>query len=375
MRIGLIADALDSKITGISTYTSNLIAALSRLNSGDEFFVIHHSSNPLPSTIKNCHDIIVPTPFYDRNRTVTRTFSFVRSLRKYTFDVLHDLIGSAMWFGEGPINIQTIFDASCFTVPKSHTIVNRIINDYLLRYSIKSVDHFITISKASKNDLQKYLHIKNDQLSITNLAADVRFYKYSAEKDLSRARIILKKFNISQPYILSVGALVARKNIITLLKSFQYLKEHYKIPHKLVLVGVRPVRSKQLTEVFDSYPDIIFTGYVQDEELPALYNLANCFVFPSLYEGFGLPVLEALQCGCPVVVSNISSLPEITGDSALLLDDPMSVNELSRLIISIIHDKNLSRQLTEKGILQAKKFSWERCAQETLHVYHSSKKR
>jgi len=371
MRIGIIADALDAKMTGISSYTHCLISALPEIDFKNEYFIIHHKLGGLPFKAANFHELVIPTSWFDPNRTISRLYSFRSCLDHYKLDILHDLTGSAIWFNRKQINIQSIHDASCFTVPESHTFINRLINNHFLKRTISSIDHVITDSYASKKDIGKYLNIPETKISVIYLAADSGFSKLTSPDDLDEAKMVLERHDIHQPFIFSLGALVARKNLITLIKSFLYLKEHQHIPHKLVLTGMRPKRSKKLSGFYDNHPDIIFTGYVPNRELVSLYNSASCFVFPSLYEGFGLPVLEAMQCGCPVITSNVSSLPEVVGDAGLLLKDPLSVIELNGLIMRVISDQALSSNLSIQGLIQAKKFSWRKCAQGTLAVYQS----
>lgn len=181
---------------------------------------------------------------------------------------------------------------------------------------------------------------------------------------------VLKKYKINQPYILYVGSFDARKNLLGLLNAFSKLRQH--LPAwKLVIVGARKWKSTPVFEVvqrlqLEEY--VHFTGFVEEADLPALYNGADLFVFPSLYEGFGLPVLEAMACGIPVVTSNTSSLPEVAGDAALLVD-PMDVEAIAAAMQQVLSDPGLAAELRRRGLEQASKFSWERTARETLAVY------
>jgi glycosyltransferase involved in cell wall biosynthesis len=176
-----------------------------------------------------------------------------------------------------------------------------------------------------------------------------------------------KKFGITKPYILFVGTIQPRKNIAKLIEAVSLLKNK---EIQLVVVGKKGWLWEEILaapEKFKITDRIKFLDFVGNEDLPSLYKNAQCFVLPSLYEGFGLPVLEAMQFGCPVVTSNVSSLPEVGGDAAIYFD-PESVDDMAEKIDKVISDEKLRAEMTEKGYNQVKKFSWEKTAKETLKV-------
>lgn len=177
----------------------------------------------------------------------------------------------------------------------------------------------------------------------------------------------LKKYKIEGDYILFVGTLQPRKNIVRLIEAFSTLGPKL---YTLVVVGKPGWLYEEIYEApkkFKVEDRVKFLDYVPDEDLPALYQNALCFVLPSLYEGFGLPVLEAMHYGCPVVTSNVSSLPEAAGDAAIMVD-PESTESIKEGIEKVLGDKSLREKLVKKGYEQVKKFSWEKCARETLKV-------
>jgi len=180
----------------------------------------------------------------------------------------------------------------------------------------------------------------------------------------------LKRYVIERPYILYVGSLEKRKNLPRLLEAYAYLRET--LPGwKLVIVGGRKWKSDPIYKAVQRLglePHVIFTGFVAEEDLPALYNGADLFVFPSLYEGFGLPVLEAMACGTPVVTSNTSSLPEVAGEAALLVA-PTDVKAIAAAMQRVLSEPDLAAELRRRGLERASQFSWERTARETLAVY------
>jgi len=232
------------------------------------------------------------------------------------------------------------------------------------KYSAKQARKIFTISNFSRGDIIKIYGKKPEDVITTYLGIkqikDLRF----KIKDMEELK---KKFAINSGYILFVGTLQPRKNIEKLIEAFSKIKDK-KI--KLVIVGKKGwlwediVGAPQKYSVTDR---VKFLDFVEDEDLPSLYANALCFVLPSLYEGFGLPVLEAMQNGCPVITSNVSSLPEVGGDAALYFD-PTSADDIAKAIDLVINDEGLRQQMIEKGKIQVKKFSWEKTARETLNV-------
>jgi len=201
---------------------------------------------------------------------------------------------------------------------------------------------------------------------IVSEAADRRFRPMEAV-DIEP---ILREYSVETPYILYVGALESRKNLPRLLEAYTLLRQ-WSTGWRLVIVGARKWKSSPIFETVQRLQlesHVTFTGYVADEHLPALYAGADLFAFPSLYEGFGLPVLEAMACGTPVVTSNSSSLPEVAGDAALLVD-PYNVDEIAAAMRRILEDTNLAQELRMHGLARAAQFTWERTARETIEVY------
>jgi glycosyltransferase involved in cell wall biosynthesis len=182
----------------------------------------------------------------------------------------------------------------------------------------------------------------------------------------------LARYQIVQPYLLYIGGINARKNIARLLQGFAQV--HTRHPQlRLVIGGKRQWQTSEIDAVFrqlDLGEAVHWTGYVRDEDLPALYSGAAAFLFPSLYEGFGLPVLEAMACGTPVITSNVSSLPEVAGDDAILVD-PYDVGAIAAAIDRVFEQPDLAARLREQGLMRARQFTWERAGRQTVAVYES----
>ena len=261
-------------------------------------------------------------------------------------------------------------------------------------YSVKKAKRILAISKSTRDDIIKHYRVEPEKVVVTYPGMDKKLATLKVLKNMENTEKIKKKYGIEGDCVLYVGTLQPRKNLVRLIEAFGKIKKQrtdnkkQKTENreqgresrngkgemrnlKLVIVGKKGWMYEEIFEKVKTLgleKEVIFTGYVADEELPALYKGAECFVLVSLYEGFGFPVLEALSFGVPVVVSNVSSLPEIAGNAGVLVD-PYDVKDIAQGITKVLRYSNTERQsMIEKGLKQAKKFSWEKCARETLKV-------
>jgi glycosyltransferase involved in cell wall biosynthesis len=281
-------------------------------------------------------------------------------------DLVHDPTGSAPLSLTSARRVATIHDVIPFVYPATSTRLDWLIYRFWLPLVARRLDQIITISRQSRSDLIRYLALKPEQVKVIPLAAAPRY------RPASRANVeeMLSRLGIRGPYLLFVGSLEVRKNLIRLLEAYARLRASSG-SWTLVVVGARKLRQSPVAATVRRLglePHVHVTGYVAEEDLPALYSGADLFVFPSLYEGFGLPVLEAMACGTPVVTSAVSSLPEVAGDAALLVD-PFDVDALTTAMRRVLEDPALTSSLRERGQARAAQFSWERTARETLAVY------
>lgn len=268
----------------------------------------------------------------------------------------------------GPLMIKnqilTIHDISSIDHPewfsRNYAFVNRI----LLPILIKRVKHIITVSEYSKNRIVSRFGVNPEKISVTYLAVSSRFTPLiEKEKDS-----VKKRLGLPERYVLSLGSLEPRKNIKLILESWRQWKN--KPPGlKLVIAGGS---SKIFSDakIEDVPEDVFFTGRVLEEDLPGIYAAAEIFIYPSLYEGFGLPPLEAMSCGVPVIVSNSTSLPEVVGGAAVLID-PTSEADLCSAMDYILSDAKVSEKLIINGLERASKFSWQKTAKLTLEIIES----
>ncbi len=237
------------------------------------------------------------------------------------------------------------------------------------KYSIKQAKKIITISQSSKSDIIKEYEAKPEKVVVV-------YPGIKQDKTTKRKMDSLKgKYNIEGDFILFVGTLQPRKNLVRLIEAFKKVSSDYK-DLKLVVIGKK---GWLFEEIFKAPLEsgienrVVFLDFVPDEDLPEFYRKAKCFVLPSLYEGFGLPILEAMKYGCPVLTSNISSLPEAGGDAALYFD-PYRVDDIAEKIKQVLKDKKLRDIMIEKGYEQVKKFSWEESAKQVLEVLEEASK-
>jgi glycosyltransferase involved in cell wall biosynthesis len=264
--------------------------------------------------------------------------------------------------------VVTVHDLGYLYYPQAHRLLDRLYLDLSTRYSARAATHLIADSSATKHDLIERYGIEPYKITVVYPGYDEATFQPVRDEEAIEA--VKAKYDIAGDYILFVGTLQPRKNLIRLIEAYWKLEAG---SWKLVIAGKKGWLYQEIfrwVEELGLGKKVVFTGYVPEGGLPALISGARLFVFPSLYEGFGLPVLEAMACGTPVVCSNVSSLPEVAGDAAVLVD-PLDVEGLAAAMERVLDDEDLRAELIERGFEQAKRFSWERCARETLDVLES----
>ncbi|MEI2581706.1 glycosyltransferase family 4 protein [Scytonema sp. PRP1] len=273
-------------------------------------------------------------------------------------------------------NFLTVHDLIPILYPKFFTGDEHKSSQEITLKSLESEDFVICVSQSTKNDLCNYLKIfDSSRVFVTPLAAAPDFFYPCLS--LEKVAAIRKKYNIPDArYILSLCTLEPRKNIDHTIRCFAKMIQEQNIQDLyLVLVGAKGWSYDKVFEEITNFElaknRIILVGYVADQDLAALYSGALAFAYLSFYEGFGLPPLEAMQCGIPVITSNTSSLPEVVGDAAIRLE-PLDVDGLCQSMLEIYSDSSLRKSMSLKSIEQAKKFSWERCTQETIAAYKTA---
>jgi len=237
---------------------------------------------------------------------------------------------------------------------------------WLLKMIRKKAAAVIAVSEYTKNDLLSHFPgFSAERVFVTHEAPSPIFKKIESPSTLQKTR---QRYGLLRPLVLFVGTLKPHKNLVTLIHAIKILTERKVIDHDLVVVGRKDERQKGLLKLIHQNSFVRYLGELEDSELVALYNLADVFVLPSYYEGFGLPVVEAMACGTPVITSNRSSLPEIIGSAGLSFD-PNQVDALVELLYNILSNQELRKNMSNIGLEQVKGFSWRKTAEETLKVY------
>lgn len=379
MKIGIIAGSIDNKATGIDNYSYNLIKNLALLTSSKDFeIIVIHTGDKILQEIVNSvkyttkisqYIMKIPNFPFDWQKRFGKFLqkSLIIPTQSRKLDIIHDVhLGVFFFYPKQIKKILTIHDLVPIKFPQTHKIETILVYKYVLIGSLKQVNIIIANSYNTKQDITKYFKIPEEKIRVTYLGVD-EDYKPLPENEIEKIR---QKHNLTYPFILYVGTLEARKNIPTLLKAFYKLKNKG-LSHKLVITGKKGWKYKnifKLTEQLNLQKDVVFTGYVPREDLPALYNAADLFVYPSIYEGFGLPPLEAMACGIPVITSSSSSLPEVVGNAGIMVS-PYDVDGLAKAMYEVLTNEGLKEELRKRGLKRAKLFSWRKTAKETLKVY------
>lgn len=371
-RIGYITYALDRSPSGIGRYAIELVRALGALPDGPEIVLltteredphglwVRFERHPLPG----CR--LLPGLMTIGNLAVSE------AARRYHLDLIHDPNGVAPFFGPrmGAKRVLTLYDALVYVYPERQSHLDGWRYRRVLPPAIKRTDMLLTGSDSARREIRRHLSVPEAKIRVCTSAADAHF---APVPDDGTRRRILARYGIVRPYLFYVGNVTARKNIARLFEAFTRVRAGHPAL-SLVIGGKRRWNSAEIEATFRRLrleDAVHFTGYVDDADLPALYSAAEAFVFPSLYEGFGLPPLEAMACGTPVVTSNVSSLPEVVGDAALTVD-PRDTDGLSAAIERLLIDGRLRSQLRDRGIARAAGFTWERAARETMAAYRAA---
>lgn len=369
MKIGIDASQIVFG-TGVSFYTSNLLQGLSEINSQDEFIVFASSLRARSQLKKKIRDLNLGNNFKKKILLFPPAFfeffwNKIHLIKVENFIGKVDVFHASDWT-QPPAKkaklVTTIHDLAVLKYPQYFP--SRILRNQKLRlkWIKKEADVIIAVSQATKKDIIELLKINPQKIHVIHEAVPLEHQIKITKNDVEE---IKRKYDL-QDYILCLGTREPRKNFPRVVKAFQKVQGL-----KLVIVGKKGWRRDiKDSDLKSQMSKVKFIENANDKDLSALYAGAKCFVYPSLYEGFGLPVLEAMYHGCPVITSNVSSLPEVAGEAALLVD-PESVNEISQAINKVINNPSIYSKLREKGLTRVKSFSWQKTAKKTLEVYKS----
>lgn len=355
MKIVIAAWHLGQFNVGIGRYTRALVEAISRVDSDNDYVIL--TPKPVSLSLKhgNVKCVVTRLPLF-RRRGWEQIIPFLNG----PYDLLHFPYDSCVAWKRGKF-VVTIHDIKPLLFPalRSKPSIGGLIEQWLVGDRVGRMDHVITVSESSKRDIVHHLGVPAERITVVYSGVDAAWF---ARPPAFRP--------MEKPYILSVAGADPTKNVEAVVKAYACLPGGVRDGFNLVLVGDvrKQTKVRSLIDTLQLNEAVRFTGVVDDEELRRLYWGAALFVFPSLYEGFGFPVVEAMAAGCPVISSNTSSLPEVGGDATLFVD-PHNVDGLAEAMQRVLTSTDLQQKMIRMGLDQAGKFLWDRAAEETIAVY------
>lgn len=367
MRVALLTDSIDARAPGFANYAMELADQLAQLL--PDLTMMHRGRDPFYDG-RNHQAYRVPGP--TRFQRVARQWTLPRVLAAGRYELVHDTYHFGPFLRGGPYaRVLTIGDLTPLTTA-SHSLSNRWAHRLALPAIARRTDQIVTFSEASKRDIVRIFGIDDARITVTLLAAAARFRPHTSDEiEAARARL-----GLPARYLLFVGSIEPRKNVERLVRAYASA-----LPRlgdtRLLLVSRRSWRMDHLPRVLSELglgERVVHRTDIEPDDLPLVYGGSQGVCYPSLYEGFGLPALEAMQCGTPVLTSNVSSLPEVTGDAAALVD-PLSIDAIAQGIVDLTTDAALRAELSSRGQARARRFSWRRCAEETASAYDIAMKR
>jgi len=364
MRVAIDARKLHD--FGIGTYTRNLLRHLARIDHESEYVLLCHEPDlPIGAQLgPNFRTVLEPSPNY----SIREQFHVPWVLHRERPDVFH-----APHYVLPPA-------VRCRSVVTIHDCIHLMFPQYLpsraayvyakasMWSAVRRSHRILTVSEASKRDIIHFFDVSPDKIVVVYNAIDERFRLTPSDEDVARVR---ERYQLEHEFVLYVGNIKPHKNLVRLIEAFDMLRRRGFDQLKLLIIGDEISKLPALRRAVHGHKlhkHVRFLGYLPDDTLAILYRLASVFVFPSLYEGFGLPPLEAMACGTPVVTSNVSSLPEVTGGAAVLVD-PYDTESIAAGMKRALTDSALRAELRVKGPARAREFSWERSVARTRDVY------
>jgi len=368
---------------GLASYARELATHLLQMDPGISWSAFHYDRYPpvpLPAPLDALPRYVIPWGAYRWRLTTALRHFLGLSMDRFFAGV--DLFHATEHLLPRFSKVRTVFtlhDLIFLFHPETHKPLNRWFLTLMMPRFLRAADAIIAVSECTRRDAIRFYGITEEKITVIYEGVSPRFRPASPEA----VRAVREKYSLPEHFILYVGTIEPRKNLTALLEAFHHFLatcSSLSAPCDLrpATCDLRLVIVGKKGWLYESFfhrlrelgldDRVIFTGYVPDEDLPAIYSAADLFVFPSLYEGFGLPVLEAMACGVPVVCSNTSSLPEVAGDAALLVD-PTDVRALAGAMEEVLTDEGKRKEMRERGLRQAAKFSWEKAAAMTLKVY------
>jgi glycosyltransferase involved in cell wall biosynthesis len=365
MRIAFDGTTLTPRRTGVGYYTEHLLHHLAQEDADNDLVVL--SNQPIETTRPLSDRVRVVSSNTRAPRLVWMQTTAPRLLRRLRADIVHFTNGIMPLSCPIP-SIVTIHDMSLTMYPAYHPSRRVLLNRPLVDVASRRAASIITVSESARRDIVRLYRIDPGRVHVVHEAAAPAFRPVRDLNEIARVR---RRYGLADRVILYVGTIEPRKNLPLLVQAFAACRRRGDMPHQLVCVGPYGWRSRNLAARIDGLEDdhaLLFPGYVPFEDLPTLYSLAEMFVFPSMYEGFGLPVIEAMACGTPVIIGPVPALIEI-GKDAVERVDRLDAGSLGAAMVRLAADQARRTKLAASGLARARVFSWSRAARETLEVY------
>ena len=365
MRIAFDGTTLRPARTGVGYYTEHLLHHLAAESVDDEIIVI--SNRPLDTIAPLPQNVRVVSSSSRVPRLVWMQTIAPRLLRRLRVDVAHFTNGMVPLAMSVP-TVVTIHDMSLTMFPKYHPPRRVLLNRPLVDVAARRADAIITVSESAKRDIVRLYGSQAERIHVVHEAAAPSFQPIRDQAVLDRVR---QRYELAERFVLYVGTIEPRKNLPKLIEGFARRRTRGEMPHQLVCAGPYGWLSRDIEDLIDRLQieqSVRFTGYVPFDDLAALYSLAEIFVFPSLYEGFGLPVIEAMACGTPVITGHVAALAEV-GGGAVEQVGRLDADSLGDAMVRLANDSRRREELSSLGLQRAHTFSWQRAARETLNVY------
>jgi glycosyltransferase involved in cell wall biosynthesis len=361
MKIGIMLRSL-SDVGGPGEYTRSLLRALLQLDATNEYYLFLPEASLAERyrEFPNAHPVVLRT----KSKLLFDQLAVPRAIRRYGCDVVINLKHSIPLLTRAK-TIFVMHGADWIAFPQNYYLFDRLYHKLSLPLFCRKADRIISVSNDATRIAVSRLGLPPAQMATVYHGFRTDFHRVTDAERLARARA---RYKLPERFILYVGRIYPMKNVRGLVEAFAKLRD--RIPHSLVISGIKHYKTEAdfaAIERYSLHDRVIPTGFVEEDDLPCLYSMAEAFVLPSLYEGFGIPLLEAMACGCPIVTSTRGSCPEVI-DGAGVLVDPYNTSEIAEGIFKVLTDQELAAALVSKGYRRVAQFSWDKCARETLDV-------